>query len=100
MDNICEIMIPIANDFWLVAMQNKDDPYNKEIFIGIVDKSGVWHQDLAVVRNAYKYEKDKNGRDKVVWKDNEFDVLVYSDRNNPDFTHDFTIGLYQDEFEE
>lgn len=54
-----------------------------------MDRNGVWYQDLAIVRNAYTY----NG-DTVEWKDEEFEVLVYSDKDNEDFTHDFSIGIY------
>lgn len=84
-----KIDIPLPNGFHLVAEQNTDPMYANEIFIGITDGNGVWWQDLAIVRNAYQYEGDA-----VVWKDEEFDVLVYSDKDNEDFTHDFTVGLY------
>lgn len=46
----------------------------------------------AVVRNSYRY----NGDD-IVWLDGMLDFIVYSDANNEDFTHDFTIPLYQDD---
>lgn len=84
------ISIPLSNGFYLVAERNTDPNYNREIFIGITDGNGVWWQDLAVVRNAYKYDHDLN----VIWKDEEFDVLVYADKDNEDFTHDFTVGLH------
>lgn len=85
------IVIPLSNGYQLVAEQNTATEYNKEIFIGITDDNGVWYQDLAIVRNAY-YLNDKW---QVEWKDEEFDVLVYSNENNEDFTHDFTVGLYK-----
>lgn len=83
------ITIPLQNGFSLVAERNSDPNYSREIFIGIIDKSGVWCQDLAIVRNSYTYDSNWD----VNWKDGEFDVLVYSDENNEDFTHDFTIGM-------
>lgn len=83
------IDIPLPNGFHLVAEQNTDPMYENELYIGITDGNGVWWQDLAVVRNAYQYDGDD-----VVWKDEEFDVLVYSDKDNEDFTHDFTVGLH------
>lgn len=83
------ITIPLQTGFQLIAERNTDPNYRNEIFIGITDGNGVWWQDLAVVRNAYQIDGDK-----VVWKDDEFDVLVYSDKDNEDFTHDFTVGLY------
>lgn len=83
------VVIELPNGYQLIAEQDTDPSYANEIFVGISDGNGVWWQDLAIVRNAYQYENDK-----VVWKDGEFDVLVFSDENNEDFTHDFTIALY------
>lgn len=87
-----KIVIELPNGYQLVAERNTDPNYQNEIFIGISDGNGVWWQDLAVVRNAYVIDGDD-----IVWKDGEFDVLVYSDENNEDFTHDFTIGLYRED---
>lgn len=84
------IEIPLPNGYYLVAEKNTDPNYLNEIFIGITDGNGVWWQDLAVVRNAYEIGDDYEIR----WKDEEFDILVYSDKDNEDFTHDFTVGLY------
>lgn len=83
------ITVPLSSGFQLVAERNTDPNYRNEIFIGVTDGNGVWWQDLAVVRNAYQIDGDK-----IVWKDDEFDVLVYSDKDNEDFTHNFTVGLY------
>jgi len=88
-----KIVIRLPNGYHLVAEQNSDPNYLNEIFIGILDEYGVWHQDLAVVRCAYEIDDEF----RVHWKDEEFDVLVYSDENNEDFTHDFTVGLYHKE---
>lgn len=85
------IVIPLPNGFKLVAEQNDDPTYSREIFIGIMDRNGVWYQDLAIVRNAYTYDGDK-----VKWKEEEFEVLVYSDEDNEDFTHEFSIGMYHE----
>ena len=87
------IKIPLFNGFSLVAERNADPTYNREIFIGLVDDSGVWYQDLAIVRNAYGYDGGWN----VLWEENLYEVLVYSDKDNEDFTHDFTIGLHKEE---
>lgn len=88
MDN--RIVIHLPNGFDLVAEQNTDPKYSNEIFIGITDGNGVWWQDLAIVRNAYTYNNNLD----VEWKDEEFEVLVYSDKDNEDFTHDFSIGIH------
>lgn len=83
------IVIDLPNGFQLVAERNTDPNFKNEIFIGITDGNGVWWQDLAIVRQAYEITQEK-----TEWKDDEFDILVYSDKDNEDFTHDFTVGLY------
>lgn len=60
------IVIDLPNGYKLVAEQNTDPTYNREIFVGIVDSNGVWHQDLAVIRSSYII-----GKDRVMWKDNQ-----------------------------
>lgn len=87
------IFIPVGNGYYLVAEQNTDPSFSKEIFVGITDGNGVWWQDLAVIRPAYDYGADNNSL-KPVWKSDKFEVLVYSDENNEDYTHDFSVGLY------
>lgn len=86
------IVIELLNGYKLVAEQNPDPSYNREICIGIIDKNGVWHQDLAVIRSSYSIDGDE-----VVWNDKRFDVLVYGNKDDEDFTNDFSIGLYEEE---
>lgn len=85
------IEIELSGGYKLVAEQNTDPQYSREMFIGIVDSNGVWYQNLAVVRSSYRYEDDK-----VVWNDKQFDVLVYGSEYDEDFTEDFTIGLSEE----
>lgn len=85
-----KIVIDLPNGYQLVAERNTDPNYRNEIFIGITDGNGVWWQDLAVVRNSYVIDDDF----RVHWKEDSFDILVYGDENNEDFTHDFSVGLY------
>ena len=85
------IEIELTNGYKLVAEQNTDPQYSREMFIGIMGPNGVWHQNLAVVRNSYHYDGDK-----VIWDDKQFDVLVYGSEDNEDFTEDFTVGLYEE----
>ena len=82
--------VPLGNGFRIVAERNTDSSYDREIFIGITDGNGVWWQDLAIVRTAYEIDSNL----KTVWNDDKFEVLVYSDQNNEDYTHKFAIGLY------
>lgn len=90
-NTVNRIEIELPNGYKLVAEQNPDSGYNREMFVGIVDGDGVWHQDLAIVRNSYHYE---GGR--IVWDDNKFEVLVYGDSNNEDFTNKFAVDMYQE----
>lgn len=84
------IEIELPNGYKLVAEQNTDPQYTREMFVGIVNPNGVWHQDLAIVRSSYHYDGDK-----VIWDNKKFDVLVYGNEDNEDFTEDFTVGLYE-----
>ncbi len=88
---INRLEIELSNGLKLVAEQNPDPQYSKELFIGIVNADGVWCQDLAIVRSSYRYDGDN-----VVWNNEQFDVLVYGDKDNEDFTDDFTVGLYDE----
>lgn len=87
-----KITIPLPNGYSLVATRNADPNYNFEIYVGIVDSDGVWYQDLAIIRNAYSINDNLN----VVLKEGEFEVLVYSDKNQEDYTNKFHIGLYKE----
>lgn len=86
-----EVRIDIGNGLYLVAQQNEHYDYRREIFIGIQNRDGWWLQDLAVVRNAYRY--DESG---VVWRDGDFEVLVYGNSEEEDYTERFGIGLRED----
>lgn len=86
-----EIRIDVGGGLYLVAQQNEDEDYKREIIIGIQSKYGWWLQDLAVVRNAYRY--DESG---VVWQDGDFEVLVYGNRYDEDYMERFGIRLRED----
>ena len=91
-----KIVIPLSNGYQLVAERNTDQNHNREIFIGITDSNGVWWQNLAFVGNAYEITNDF----KTKWKDEEFEVLVYGEADDEDYTGRFKIGLYHDSEEE
>ena len=86
-----KIAIDLPNGLQLVAERTATN-YKNEIIIGIL-KDGVWHQDLAIVRNRYTHDEN-NG---VRWIDNQFEILVYADENSEDYTNSFTVGTYQDD---
>lgn len=79
----------------LVAERGIDNKYN-EIYIGI-EKDGVWVQDLATVREKYHYEDNPNSDIPNVVNEDKFEVLVYADKNNEDYTNKFTVEQYCEE---
>lgn len=81
--------IELQNGYKLSVEQNADPNFSHEIFVGIEDSKGLWHQDLAVVRAG----RDGMGIDKTT---DSFEVLVYADANCQDYTHRFSIDLYSE----
>lgn len=84
-----EIMkIPLGNGINLVAEQGTDPNFSREIYIGLANDNDMWVQDLAIVRQKYKLIGDS---EIVGYVDGEYQVLVYSDENDEDYTHKFDI---------
>lgn len=81
----------------LVAERGGDPNYN-EVFIGLENEEGCWSQDLAIVRQKYHYTKDVPVSEEVV-QEKEMQVLVYGDKDNEDYTHEFSIDIYEEENE-
>lgn len=86
-----KIVIELRNGLKLIAAQSNDPNYKNEIAIGVM-KNGVWYQDLAIVRSRYKTDAIGTTR----YAENEFEVLVYADKNDEDYTDSFPIDLYED----
>lgn len=86
-----KIVITLPSGYQLVAEQNNDPLFKNEIYIGILGPDGVWYQDLAIVRNGYKYSRNN----RPVWEEDEFEVLVFGNENCEDYTEEFKIGLYK-----
>ena len=76
--------IELNNGFNLVIEQNTDPDYQNEIMIYLTDKNNVITQDLTIVRHL------DNG--------NKFEVMVFADKDNEDYTDKFEIEIYK--FEE
>ena len=89
------IEISIGNGMKIVAEQNLDSTFDREIYIGIENSKGTWIQDLAIVRQDYKY--DDNAEPELKWIDDKFEVLVYGNPNIEDWTNSFQIGLWKEE---
>ena len=85
-----KIVIPLGNGYNLVAEQNTDSDFNKEIFIGI-NKGETYFQDLCIVRPTYIFKKNE-----VLFNDDEFEMLIFGDAGREDYTHKFTVPLYED----
>lgn len=96
-DRCGRIKIPLQDGLMLVVEQNTDPNYKREVFIGIeLDRDGgVPYQDLAIVRSAYRYDDTLS----VVWERDKFEVLVFSDKDDDNYTHKFSIGLREDVWE-
>ena len=76
----------------LVAEKGIDNNY-REIYLSLADKNGVWLQDLAIVGQQYHYDEELN-----VVNDRGIDVKIYADSNNEDFTDEFGINIYEEEY--
>lgn len=92
MDN--KIEIELNNGYKLVAERNSDPHFPNEIFVGLVNDKGVWWQDLAVVR-THSYTP-KNNKYELKENKDKFDVLIYGDADNEDYTNKYTIDLFKE----
>lgn len=84
-----KIIIDLHNGTKLVAEESCDSSFPSEIYIGIMSDDDVFWQDLAIVRE--KYEID-NGKPECI--EDKFEVLVYADEKNEDYTNKFEIKRY------
>lgn len=91
---IQRIEIPLDNGDKLVVEQSVDRIYPREVYVGIEDKHGMWLQDLAAVRQKYEI----NDGDLKYIK-GRYEILVYDDENNEDYTHKFVINRHEEEEE-
>ena len=83
------IKIPVGNGINIVAEQGTNSSFPREIYIGLVNDNDMWLQDLAIVRQSYNLP---SGDDDVAeYIDGEYQVFVFSDKDNEDCTHKFDI---------
>lgn len=91
------IEIPIENGWKIVAEQNSDPNYSREIYVGIEDANGVWMQDLVCIQNKYQYKGfGCSDEDWFKWIPGLFHVIVWGDNGADDYTDKFTIPLRED----
>lgn len=81
MDNIERIETRLDNGNRIVVEHDTDPRLSNELYIGVVDANGVWIQDIAVVRSMLSTDK--------------FEVLVYADAYDEDYTNRFVIDTYR-----
>ena len=94
MENKIEVKI---GDNKLVAFINDwEDGMPMEIFISLEDKDGRCIQDICMVREHYHY-KPNSGEFEVDSK--LIDCRVWADSDSEDYTHDFCIGVWEDDGE-
>ena len=87
-----KIIIPLSNGYRLIAEQNKDSEFDKEVFVGIETETGSYYQDLCIVRPTYTFKDEQ-----VVFGSDVFEMLIYGDANSEDYTHKFTVPLYKED---
>lgn len=89
-----KIEIPIGNKKLVAFINDWEDEMPKEIFISLIDNNGVFIQDICMVREHYHY--NKNTEDFEI-DSNFIDCKVWADSYNEDYTHEFTIGVWEEE---
>lgn len=81
MGNIERIETRLNNGNRIVVEHDTDPRLSNELYIGVVDANGVWIQDIAVVSSMLSTDK--------------FEVLVYADAYDEDYTNRFVIDTYR-----
>ncbi len=84
------IELPIGNNKLVAFVNNWQDGLPSEIFVSIYDANGVCTQDICMVREHYHFNP-KEGRFEI--DSNFVDCKVWSDSDNEDYTHEFTMGI-------
>ena len=81
--------IPIGNGLYISVEQNYE-PYDREVFVGIVDENDAWLYNLAMIRQGHQFDQDGN----VEWLGKIFNVWVNTCEHEPeDYTEFFEIDL-------
>lgn len=90
-----KIEVPIGNNKIVVFINDWHDDMPKEIFVSLVDKDDGIIQDICMVREHYHYNKNKG----VFEVNNSFiDCKVWADSDNEDYTDEFVIGVYEEDY--
>ena len=90
-----ELRIPIG-DMFLVAMVNDwQDDMPVEMCVYLETKDGVVWQDIALVREHYHVLMNQG----FIRDPSLIDVKVWGDSDSEDYTHEFTVGIWEEEEE-
>ena len=87
-----KIEIPLDNGYKLVAERNTDSEFNKEVYVGLENPSGVYCQDLCIIRPTYTFEGEH-----VIFSSDKFQMLIYGNADNEDYTEDIVVPLCKDD---
>ena len=87
------IEIPIGENKLAVTISDWEDGLPKEIFISLFDKNDRCFQDICMVREHYHYSP-KNEDFEI--DSSLVDCRVWADSDSEDYTHEFTIGVYEE----
>ena len=85
-----KIVIPLSNGHKLIAERNTGE-FDKEVYVGIESPDGKYIQDLVIVRPTYHFEEDN-----VIFGADKFEILLFGDAENEDFTDKFVVPLVKD----
>ena len=86
-----KIKIPLSNGFNLIAERNTGE-FDHELFVGLEDPTGRYYQDLVIVRPTYRLAGDK-----VLFDADKFEMLIFGDAQQDDFTDKVTVPLAKEE---
>lgn len=89
-----KIEIPIGNKKLVAFVNDWEDEMPKEIFISLVDEQDRCFQDICMVREHYHY--NPNTFDFEI-NSSLVDCRVWADSDSEDYTHEFCIGVYEED---
>ena len=89
-----KIELAIGNKKFVVFVNDWEDDMPKEIFVSIEDEQGRCIQDICMVREHYHYNHKK---EEFEIDSSLVDCKVWADSDNEDYTHEFCIGVWEEE---
>lgn len=89
MDKLTRKLAPNINLVTEFASAGIESEVGTELYVYLEDDDGIVIQDLGIFRNA-----NTSGENEYPRKfDGTVQVLLYTDENDEDYTHDFTIPV-------